>query len=130
MFLLLAGLILSNKPSEFWREMADLFGGSFKTATSVLTLMMVLGMAAFYIKMTSLRISQGQLIFTAPQAKGCTLDINQITQASYSATPAKQKFIFAVGQLTYILPHRVIDPEGFVKSLQNFNPNIQVKVLA
>jgi len=126
---LLMLIILAAHPAQLGSEMKNFFFGNFKTASSVVTLVVVLVLAVFYVKSTSLKISQNQLVLTSFAAAGLRLDINQITKISYSTTPAQQKYTLTIGQNNYVIPFRVIDPNELTQSLKAINPNIQIAAI-
>jgi hypothetical protein len=130
MGLLLLMLTIAQNPSGLGTEAKNFIFGDLKTAASVLSLVVILCMAVFYIKNTSLKILQNQLVLTSPSAKGWSLDISQISKISYSLTPAKQNFTATVGQTVYSIPFRIIDPNGLSQSIKNINPNLQITTVA
>lgn len=126
MGLLILMIVIASHPDRLGSEIKNLLFGNFKTTSSTLSLAAVLAMAIFYIKNTSLKILQNQLVFVSPMVVGWRLDISQITKVAYSLTPTKQKFTLTVGQTDYTIPFRVFDPNSFIQSLRQMNPNIQV----
>ncbi len=129
MLLLTVALIAANNPAQLGKEIQNLLFGNFKTATSVLTLVIVLIMTVFYVKSTTLTVSDNRLLFSSSAAKPWQLDISSITKIVYSITPAKQKFTLTVGQANYTVPFRVIDPDGLIQLLKSVNSNIQIETL-